>query len=83
MYNLWTDRDNRFQSASGRTKLRVEPLHQVHDEMVVQFRQEDTEWAKTKIKQWFNNPITIAGVWNKLHIKIKFCIKSLIICKRN
>lgn len=45
-----------------RTRLRVEPMHQVHDEFLVQFRQEDTEWAKVKIKQWFNNPIRIAGV---------------------
>lgn len=41
--------------------LRVEPLHQVHDELLVQFKIEDTAWAISKIKQWFANPIEIAG----------------------
>lgn len=62
VFNCWTDPENRIKSVDGRTKLRVEPMHQVHDEFLVQFRQEDTEWAKVKIKQWFNNPIRIAGV---------------------
>jgi uracil-DNA glycosylase family 4 len=55
--NLWKDPENR--DASGR--LRIEPLHQVHDALCGQFRKEDTEWAKVKIRQWFNNPLTIAG----------------------
>lgn len=41
--------------------LRVEPVHQVHDELLVQFKIKDTDWAKTKIKEWFDNPIIIAG----------------------
>lgn len=41
--------------------LRVEPLHQVHDALCGQFKKEDTAWSVGKIKQWFNNPLVIAG----------------------
>ncbi len=41
--------------------LRVEPLHQVHDALVGQFKIADTAWAVGKIREWFNNPIIIAG----------------------
>lgn len=58
--NLWMDPDNRYY-VGNRCLLRIKPMHQVHDELLVQFRQEDVEFAKTKIKQWFNNPIDIAG----------------------
>lgn len=56
-YRLWTDPDNRPTP----TTLRCEPMHQVHDELLIQFHIEDTEWAKVKIKEWFNNPMIIAG----------------------
>jgi uracil-DNA glycosylase family 4 len=56
-WRLWTDKENRL--ANGR--LRVEPLHQVHDALIGQFRVEDTEWAVAKIREWFNNPLNIAG----------------------
>lgn len=46
----------------NRVHLRVEPIHQVHDEFLSQFKISDTSWALTKIRQWFNNPIRIAGV---------------------
>lgn len=49
-------------STTPRVRLRVEPIHQVHDEFLSQFRISDTSWALTKIRQWFNNPIRIAGV---------------------
>jgi hypothetical protein len=55
--NLWMDVDNRRPDGS----LRVEILHQVHDELVMQWRISDTEWAKEKVKQWFNNPMKIAN----------------------
>lgn len=42
-------------------RLRVQPLHQVHDALCGQFRKEDTAWAVAKIKSWFNNPLIIAG----------------------
>lgn len=41
--------------------LLIEPLHQVHDAMCVQWPQIIRPWARTKMKQYFNNPITIAG----------------------
>lgn len=56
MYRLWTDPENRIGN-----KLRIEPLHQVHDSLMGQFKIEDTEWAVVKIKSYFNNPIIIAG----------------------
>ena len=57
MYNLWTDPENR----TSENELRIQPLHQVHDALCGQFRKTDTDWALTKIRQWFNNPILIAG----------------------
>lgn len=70
MYRLWRDPDNRTirhhnnlagTNALGRTTLRIEPLHQVHDALVGQFRIEDTAWATNKIKSYFANPLIIAG----------------------
>jgi hypothetical protein len=58
--NLWYDPDNRY-CIEGRTSLRVKPMHQVHDELLLQWRVEDTPWAVGKIKQWFANPLRIAG----------------------
>jgi uracil-DNA glycosylase family 4 len=40
---------------------RIEPLHQVHDALVGQWKIEDTDWAISQIKQAFNNPLFIAG----------------------
>ncbi len=58
--NLWNDPDNRIL-VDGRVKFKVEPIHQVHDELVMQWKIEDTEFAKTKIKSWFNNTMTVAN----------------------
>jgi len=58
LYNLWTDPDNRI-TPGGR--LRVEPLHQVHDALIGQFKKSDTAWSIGKIKSWFNNTLNIAG----------------------
>ncbi len=60
-YNLWSAPDTRLSSSKTACRLRVEPMHQVHDELLVQFKIEDTAWAIGKIKQWFNNPIQIAN----------------------
>lgn len=65
VYRCWTDPENRQIKVSEtykRIALRIEPMHQVHDEALFQFRIEDTAWATAKIKQWFSNPIRIAGV---------------------
>lgn len=67
-YRLWTDPENRITEGSltcdsGHPKcaLRIEPLHQVHDELVVQCKIEDIDFAKRKIAEWFNNEIVVAG----------------------
>lgn len=60
MRNLWNDPENRYIQ-DGKTFLHVRPSHQVHDALVGQFRKDQTEWACEKIRQWFKNPITIAG----------------------
>jgi hypothetical protein len=54
----WTDPENRRADGS----LRVEPLLLVHDSNVSQWRIEDTEFAKTKLAEWFQNEIAVAGV---------------------
>lgn len=61
VYRCWTDPENRIGDNIS-CKLRIEPLHQVHDEALFQFQKTDTAWAVSKIKQWFNNTITIAGI---------------------
>jgi uracil-DNA glycosylase family 4 len=62
-YRLWTDVDNRIPISTSRTgcSLRVEPLHQVHDELLCQAKIEDTAWAINKLKSYFDNPITVAN----------------------
>lgn len=60
LYNLWHDPENREESLPF--GLRVQPLHQVHDALIGQFRIEDTEWAVNKIRQWAKNILIIAGV---------------------
>lgn|SRR3990167_2916966 len=45
----------------SRITLRIQPLHQVHDALIGQFRQADTDWARERIRTYFCNPITIAG----------------------
>lgn len=44
-----------------RKRLRIEPLHQVHDELLCQARISDTPWAIDKLKSYFDNPIQIAN----------------------
>ena len=74
LYNLWTDPENRIGpprngvsrrgplNSTHPEALRIEPLHQVHDAILGQFRKEDTDWAISKIKSYFANTITIAGL---------------------
>jgi hypothetical protein len=57
-FQLWNDPENRNADGS----LRIEPLHQVHDALVGQFRIEAADWAVGKIKSYFDNEITIAGI---------------------
>jgi hypothetical protein len=51
-----------LQLVENRCSLKIEPLHQVHDALIGQFRIEDTPWAVNKIKSYFDNPITVAGI---------------------
>lgn len=60
LYRLWTDPENRV-AYGGSVSLIVQPLHTVHDSLCGQFRKDDTPWAVGKIRDWFNNPLTIAG----------------------
>ena len=52
---LWNDPENRNADGS----LIMEPLHQVHDALNVQFPKDRLDWARVKLRQYFNNPITI------------------------
>lgn len=58
---LWASNENRFQDEAN-TRLRIEPLHQVHDALVCQFNKERTPWALDQIKSYFANPLIIAGL---------------------
>ena len=75
LLKLWTDPDNitrlpvvtRSQSGIApfarreRVDLRIQPLHQVHDALIGQFKKEEVDWARAKIRGYFNNELTIAG----------------------
>lgn len=54
---LWEDPENRRSDGS----LRVEPLHQVHDAIVGQWRIEDREFGIRKLHDWFDNELVIRG----------------------
>ncbi len=50
-----------YLSRLGSGSLLVEPLHTVHDALCGQWPQCLREWAKNKVREWFNNSLTIAG----------------------
>lgn len=54
---LWYDPTNR----TSRGTLHVEPLLQIHDALAGQNRGRDRAWCHTKLKEWFDNPMVIAG----------------------
>jgi uracil-DNA glycosylase family 4 len=56
-HKLWCDPDNRKPNGG----FHIEPLHQVHDALLGQFRRERSEWAARKIQSYFNNTLVIAG----------------------
>lgn len=53
----WSEASNRREDGS----LRVEPLLLVHDSNVSHWRQEDTDYAKTMLREWFKNKVVVAG----------------------
>jgi hypothetical protein len=57
LWRLWSDPENRREDGS----LRAEPLHTVHDSLLEQHRAEENDWAKAKLRQWFDNVVVIAG----------------------
>ena len=58
MLNLWNDPENRRPDGS----LIIEPLHQVHDALVGQWPTSVREWARRKVRTYFNNALHIAGL---------------------
>jgi uracil-DNA glycosylase family 4 len=58
LWNLWHDPDNRTENSS----LKIQPVHQVHDALVGQVPTHLLDWARPKIRQYFDNQITIAGL---------------------
>lgn len=55
---LWYDPQNRTSKGS----LFIEPLHQIHDALLTQSRLVHHDFAKSKIPEWFDNPITIGKI---------------------
>lgn len=55
---MWRDPENHVDE----TRRRVMPLLLVHDSILAQWRKADIEFALRKVRSWFNNPVTIAGV---------------------
>jgi len=57
LQRMWNDPENR----EGRA-LRVWPCHQVHDALNSQWHKTVRGFAVSKMRDWFNNPITVAGI---------------------
>jgi len=57
LHRLWYDQSNRRPDGG----LYIENLHQVHDALITQWPSDLRQWAVGKIREWFNNPLTIAG----------------------
>jgi len=55
-------KNNVTSSRESVCNLRIEPLHQVHDALIGQFKITDTAWAINKIKTYFDNTFIIAGI---------------------
>jgi len=71
LWKLWHDQENRVSNpvalrgelaVSSVESLRIQPIHQVHDALIGQFRMEDTNWAVGKIQSYFDHKLTIAGL---------------------
>jgi uracil-DNA glycosylase family 4 len=60
LQKLWYDESNRTKQ-EGKVRFIIEPLHQIHDAVCVQFPKNKTDWAITKIRTYFDNELRIAG----------------------
>lgn len=58
MLNLWNDRENRRPDGS----LIIEPLHQVHDALCGQWPVSARDWARAKVRSYFQNTLRIAEI---------------------
>jgi hypothetical protein len=58
LHRLWYDRDNRTPEGN----LINQPLVMVHDALCGQWLKKDRDWCLPKLREWFNNPITIHGI---------------------
>lgn len=58
---LWYDPENWITGLGDTAGPAVQPLLLVHDSLVGQFPQARTGWACDKLREWFDNPVTIAG----------------------
>lgn len=62
LWRMWYDPENReAEDLEGFAQLIVEPLHTVHDSLVDQWPEQVHDFALRKHREWFNNPLTIAG----------------------
>lgn len=57
LHRMWYDTENRKDG-----KLIIEPMLMVHDALCGQWHKSQRQWAITKLKEYFNNPITIHGI---------------------
>jgi uracil-DNA glycosylase family 4 len=58
LLNLWNDPENRRPDGS----LIIEPLHTVHDSLIGQWPTSVREWARRKVRTYFDNALHIAGL---------------------
>jgi uracil-DNA glycosylase family 4 len=56
LLKLWNDPENRVEGK----RLKIEPLHAVHDSLIGQFHKSLTAWALPKIRSYFDNELHIA-----------------------
>lgn len=61
IFRSWTDGENRVNLSNGTVGFKAAPIHSVHDSAVFQAHQNYRAWVQARAKEWFNNPLTIAG----------------------
>ena len=59
---MWWDRENWRGGGVGEGRQIVEALALKHDEILTQWRVEDREFARRKLREWFQTPVVIAGI---------------------
>lgn len=64
MHKLWHDPANRYNENDGSIprRLKIMPMHQVHDALLGQFPKNDTLESVERIRTYFDNLLEIAGV---------------------